>query len=168
MEKPAKNFAFIDSQNVNLGVQALGWKMDWRPFCVYLGEKYGAAKAVLFIGYIPENQALYTALQQAGFILVFKPVLQAMRGEPKGNIDADLVLKAMTEFANYERALIVTGDGDFYSLVDYLSCPMSTAPYPPRPKDAPHSIHGPFGLPIFDSAARYSASWDVDCEGTTW
>jgi len=26
----------------------------------------------------------------------------------------------MIEYANYEKALIVTGDGDFYCLVDYL------------------------------------------------
>lgn len=52
--------------------------------------------------------------------MVFKPVLQAKAGEPKGNIDADLVLKAMTEYNNYERAVIVTSDGDFYSLVEYL------------------------------------------------
>lgn len=101
-------------------MQALGWKLDWRRFRVYLKEKYGVSKAFLFLGFIPENQQLYTFLQQAGFILVFKPILQAKTGEPKGNIDADLVLKAMTEYANYERAVIVTSDGDFYSLVEYL------------------------------------------------
>lgn len=118
--KTPNNAAFIDSQNINLGVQALGWKLDWRRFRVYLKDKYGVVRAFLFIGFIPENQQLYTALQQAGFILVFKPVLQAKTGEPKGNVDADLVLKAMTEYQNYEKAVIVTSDGDFYSLVEYL------------------------------------------------
>ena len=120
MNKPAKNFAFIDSQNVNLGFRALGWKLDWRRFRVYLREKYAVEKAYLFIGYIPENQQLYTSLQQAGFILVFKPVLQTKERGAKGNVDADLVLKAMTEYENYEKAVIVTSDGDFYSLVEYL------------------------------------------------
>lgn len=117
---PATNYAFIDSQNVNLGFQALGWKLDWRRFRVYLAEKYGVQKAFLFIGYIPENQQLYTSLQQAGYILVFKPVLQTKEHGAKGNVDADLVLRAMTEFGNYEKAVIVTSDGDFYSLVEYL------------------------------------------------
>jgi uncharacterized LabA/DUF88 family protein len=120
MKNPAKNSAFIDSQNINLGFKSLGWKLDWRRFRVYLEEKYGVDRAFLFIGYIPENQQIYTSLQQAGFILVFKPVLLAKTGEAKGNIDADLVLKAMTEYLNYERAVIVTSDGDFYSLVEYL------------------------------------------------
>jgi uncharacterized LabA/DUF88 family protein len=30
------------------------------------------------------------------------------------------VLHAMIEYGNYDKALIVTGDGDFYCLVDYL------------------------------------------------
>jgi len=115
MKKPTANSAFIDSQNINLGFQALGWKLDWRRFRVYLEEKYAVGKAYLFIGYIPENQQLYTSLQQAGFILVFKPVLQTKERGAKGNVDADLVLKAMTEYGNYEKALIITSDGDFYS-----------------------------------------------------
>src|ERR1019366_4650794 len=120
MKKPAVNSAFIDSQNVNLGVQSLSWKLDWRRFRVYLEEKYGVGKAFLFIGFIPENQQLYTSLQQKGFILVFKPVLAAKAADAKGNVDADLVLKAMTEYNDYEKAVIITSDGDFYSLVEYL------------------------------------------------
>jgi len=30
------------------------------------------------------------------------------------------VLQAMIEFLNYDKAVIVTGDGDFYCLVKYL------------------------------------------------
>lgn len=38
----------------------------------------------------------------------------------KGNIDAELVLWAMKEMSNYEKAIIVSGDGDFYCLIEYL------------------------------------------------
>jgi len=41
-------------------------------------------------------------------------------GKPKGNVDAELVMHAMIEYPNYEKAVIVTGDGDYYCLVDYL------------------------------------------------
>src|SRR5437660_506423 len=114
------NFAFIDSQNIHLGVQALGWKLDWRRFRVYMRDKYDVSTAYSFLGYMPENQGLYTDLQQWGYVLVFKPILTKKAGAPKGNVDADLVLKAMVEYPNYERAVIVTSDGDFYSLVEYL------------------------------------------------
>ena len=39
----------------------------------------------------------------------------------KGNIDADLVLHAMIQYDNYHQAVIVSGDGDFYCLIEYLS-----------------------------------------------
>ena len=114
------NFAFIDSQNINLGVQALGWKLDWRRFRFYLEEKYDVTRAYLFIGCIPENEPLYTSLQEAGYVLIFKPVLQPKTGPAKGNVDADLVLRAMLDFDEYAKAVIVTSDGDFYSLVGHL------------------------------------------------
>lgn len=121
MKKPLTNFAFVDSQNLNLGIQGLGWKLDWREFRRHLTEKYQVGTAYLFIGYLPENQNLYRMLQQAGYVLVFKPLLPPKEGgKPKGNVDADLVLQAMIQYPNYERAVIVTSDGDFYSLVEYL------------------------------------------------
>ena len=44
MKKPGNNYAFIDSQNLNLGIQKLGWKLDYRKFRVYLKEKYNIQK----------------------------------------------------------------------------------------------------------------------------
>jgi len=120
MQKNQNNYAFIDSQNLNLSVRNQGWVLDFRKFRKYLDDKYGVTKAFLFIGYVPQNQDLYTNLQKSGFILVFKPTLLLPTGKVKGNVDAELVLHAMVEYANYEKALIVTGDGDFYCLVDYL------------------------------------------------
>ena len=38
----------------------------------------------------------------------------------KGNVDAELVLYAMKELPNYDQAIIVSGDGDFFSLAEYL------------------------------------------------
>ena len=43
-----------------------------------------------------------------------------VRGRVKGNVDAELVLQAMIEYPNYDKAVIVSGDGDFYCLVKYL------------------------------------------------
>lgn len=120
MEKTENNFAFIDSQNVNLGTQELGWKLDFKRFRVYLKEKYHVEKAYLFIGYIPENQNLYRSLQEFGYVLIFKPVMRDGDGEVKGNVDAELVLQAMVDYEKYDRAVIVTNDGDFYCLVNYL------------------------------------------------
>jgi uncharacterized LabA/DUF88 family protein len=121
MAKAQNNYAFIDSQNLNLSIREQGWTLHFRRFRQYLRDKYGIAKAFLFVGYVYENQALYTALQKDGYILVFKPTLKLPSGQVKGNVDAELVLHAMIEYRNYDKALIVTGDGDLYCLVDYLA-----------------------------------------------
>jgi uncharacterized LabA/DUF88 family protein len=115
------NYAFIDSQNVHKGVQRdLNWEMDWSRFRVYLKEKYHVTTAYLFIGFIPEHNDMYDELQKAGFILKFKPVLPNGGDGVKGNVDADLVLQAMIDYANYDKAVLVSSDGDFYSLARHL------------------------------------------------
>ena len=120
MPKQSNNYAFIDSQNLNLSIQALGWKLDFVKFRRYLKDKYSVSKAYLFLGYIEGNNDLYTALQVAGFICIFKPTLKYKDGTTKGNCDAELVLWAMIEYPSYDKAIIVTGDGDFYCLINYL------------------------------------------------
>ncbi len=116
------NFAYIDGQNLNLGVKSMGWDLDFKKFRIYLKEKYGVSKAYYFIGFVAGNQRLYDALQEYGYILNFKPVVLGDDKKPKGNIDADLVLRAMIDLHEnvFDRALIVTSDGDFYSLVEYF------------------------------------------------
>jgi uncharacterized LabA/DUF88 family protein len=120
MHTNENNYAFIDSQNLNLGVKDLGWQIDYKSFRRYLFEKYKIQKAFLFIGYVGTYGSLYRTLQNAGFICIFKPTLVHTDGRIKGNCDAELVLQAMIEYKDYDKALIVTGDGDFYCLVKYL------------------------------------------------
>lgn len=114
------NYAFIDSQNVNLSIRELGWKLDWKRFRVYFKDKFNVDKAYLFVGYVEGNNKLYVALQEAGFICIFKPTLEYQDGTTKGNCDAELVLHTMIEYPNYHKAVIATGDGDFHCLIGYL------------------------------------------------
>lgn len=144
--KRQTTYAFIDSQNLNVGVQKFGWKMDWQKFRKFLSDEYDVSKAFMFIGYVPEFEAMYEQLHEAGYMIVLKPTYDMTRPQPtapeqtadasgaseakkqepeekkpvKGNIDADLVLWAMKELSNYDKAVLVSGDGDFYSLVEYL------------------------------------------------
>lgn len=115
-----KNYAFIDAQNVHKGIKSLGWKIDWAKFRIYLKDKYSVEIAYMFIGFMDSNRDLYSKLQKAGFVLIFKPLIYDGDGKAKGNCDADLVLYAILEKDNYNKAVIVTSDGDFYSLIRYL------------------------------------------------
>ncbi len=121
MKTALNNYAFIDSQNLNLAIRDLGWCLDWKKFYHYIIDKYSVKKVYLFIGYFPGNEPLYNSMMQIGYTLVFKPTLRLPDGSVKGNVDAELVLHAMIQYNNYDAAVIVTGDGDFYCLVEYLS-----------------------------------------------
>lgn len=124
-------YAFIDSQNLNLGTSKNiirhnkiiyhGWKLDFRKFLRYLKDKFRVNKAFLFIGYIEKNQELYDSLKHYGYELIFKPTVEDISGKPKGNVDAELVLHAAAiEYRHYDQAVVVSGDGDFRCLHEYL------------------------------------------------
>ena len=120
MNKPLDNYAFIDGQNLNMGTQFMHWKLDFKRFRIYLKEKFGVNIAYYFIGFVDGNSDLYRSLQIAGYIVVFKPTFLNADGDIKGNCDAELVLQAMIDLDNYKNAIIVSGDGDFYCLVNHL------------------------------------------------
>jgi len=126
-----KIYAFIDSQNLNLGTSKdirkngktvyEGWKLDFKKFRQYLFDKFRVDKVFLFIGYIKQNEKLYRALSSYGYKLVYKPTVKDGSGKPKGNVDAEIVLhSAVIEYPNYDKAIIISGDGDFYCLHEYL------------------------------------------------
>lgn len=107
--------------------------MDWRRFRKFLEDKYNVSHAYMFIGYMAENEQLYEQLHEQGYLIALKRTMEITstehKGTPqedektvvKGNIDADLVLYAMKEIPNYDKAIIVSGDGDFYGLIEYLA-----------------------------------------------
>lgn len=139
--KPKGNYAFIDNQNLNLGIQKMGWKMDWTKFRKYLKDEHDVTHAYMFIGHVPEYEDMYIKLHELGYLIVLKPTFDMTKPLPeqppesaegdkpdkpeekkpiKGNVDAELVLWAVKEMPNYDKAIIVSGDGDFYSLAEYL------------------------------------------------
>ena len=134
--KNEKTYAFIDSQNLNLGVKNdvinakgkviyRGKQLDYRKFRHYLREKYNVSQAYIFIGMVPTNNSLYTYLQRCGFTLVFKTISTYMdeRGQTitKGNVDTDIVLWSAGKLEmEYDAAVFVSGDGDFLSLYEYM------------------------------------------------
>lgn len=114
------NYAFIDGQNLHSGIIQLGWRLDYQKMRHYLSRQYQVTKCYYFLGFVESQDRLYAYLRQCGYDLRFKPVTKDALGNTKGNVDADLVLQAMVDFAKYGRAVVVSGDGDYYSLVAHL------------------------------------------------
>lgn len=118
------NYAFIDGNNLYHGAADQKIRFDYGRLRLYLRNALDVKKAFLFIGYVPENTALYSMLQSAGFTLIFKPTVAYTEDDKqtvKGNVDAELVLHAAAiEYQNYDQAVIVSSDGDFACLANFL------------------------------------------------
>jgi uncharacterized LabA/DUF88 family protein len=118
------NIAYIDGQNLMLGVKSEKWTIDLERFRVYLLEKYGVGEAYYFIGqWLKEKESLYSKIEETGYKLEFKLHPKGSKSKKKGNIDTDLVFEAMRGFVERDKSdkfIIVSGDGDYRKVIDYL------------------------------------------------
>ena len=121
------NYAFIDGQNLYMGTAKMEinpWKIDLGRFRAYLEEKYNVSNAYYFLGYVQEaNQKLYEEIQRAGFILMFRQHNPVMMAAQKGNVDSDIIFHVMKKIykkEDFEKIILVSGDGDYKLLVDFL------------------------------------------------
>lgn len=122
------NIAYIDGQNLFMGTTRKDpeWYVDLFRFRVYLREKYTVERAYYYLGYVQNGevyQSLYEEIQAAGFILVFREHNAAMLGTKKGNVDSDIIfsiMKRMYKREEFDQIILVSGDGDYKMLVDFL------------------------------------------------
>ncbi|MFQ5662054.1 MAG: NYN domain-containing protein [Candidatus Paceibacteria bacterium] len=118
------NLAFIDGQNLHLGVLQNDWRINHKKFRIYLKDKYNVHEAYYILGYVnEEEQELYNNLQKAGFVVMFKEHNPALRSQKKGNVDADIVfeiMKNLIDNKNFNKIVLVSGDGDYKKMVNYL------------------------------------------------
>jgi len=69
------------------------------------------------------HRDLYSSIQEAGFVLIFREHNAAMIGKKKGNVDSDIVFSVMKKLYRkeiFEKVVLVSGDGDYKQLVDFL------------------------------------------------
>jgi len=130
------NYAFIDGINLHLTYEYLDWKIDYRKLLTYLRKRHNITTAYYFIGFIKENNNIYKALEAYGYSLAFREVswnkvdavicphcnkiVEPEKDKPKCDCDADLVLQVMDEVDEYDKAILISSDGDFDNLVRKL------------------------------------------------
>ena len=112
---------YIDGNNLHRGAKELGFEIDYKKFRGWLRQKYNPQHIYLFIGLVPERVKFYEHLQECGFILIFKQTVSIGK-TVKGNCDAELVLKTVSDFytQSFTSCILITGDGDFGCLVEFL------------------------------------------------
>lgn len=119
------NIAFIDWQNLHLWTTTEWWIVNPFKLRIYLKDKYKISKAYYFLWYVKdENNSLYTRLQEAWFIIVFKKQMVEMTSNKKWNIDSDMIFHVMEKLVEeperFDKIILISWDWDFKILVDYL------------------------------------------------
>lgn len=128
MSSRLHNIAYIDGQNLYMGTTKSSpkWTVNLTRFRTYLTRKYNVQDAYYYLGYVQDGaniEKLYESIQKAGFILVFREHNSAMLGKKKGNVDADIIFSVMKRLylkEKFNKIVLVSGDGDYKMLVDFL------------------------------------------------
>ena len=124
--KETNNQAFIDGQNLAISTKCAKtpWVIDLKRFRTFLAERFNVSEAYYFIGaFDSSKQNLYSALQRFGYIVIFREHACGVLSHKKGNVDTDivfLVMKKLVEKEDFDRVVLVSGDGDYWRMVDYL------------------------------------------------
>lgn len=156
MNEQRDNYAFIDGQNLYMGTakrEIDPWRVDLKRFKVYLTQKYHVEKAFYFLGFLDESrQQIYENIQAAGFILVFREHTSLMLGKKKGNVDSDIIFTVMQKMyykEQFNKIVLVSGDGDYKRLVDFLvaESKLEKVLFPDRKRAS--SLYKKLGAPYF-------------------
>lgn len=118
-----KTYVFIDASNIIYGASGHGWKMDFRKLSHYLKTRYGAIRILYYAGLDSENNKqlrFYEKLQEFGYELRLVPVKIFKDGHKKADVDSKMTFEMMRYFRDYNRTIVMTGDGDFYWVLEYL------------------------------------------------
>ena len=121
-------YAFVDAANIIYrDVELHPWKIDLKKLIKYLRERFGVSK-VLYFGGIDDRNAtqirLHEKMKTWGYELHLNPIKRFMNEQGKwyikADVDSHMTFEMMRLFRQYDRAIILTGDGDFYWVLKYL------------------------------------------------
>ncbi|MDT7896936.1 MAG: NYN domain-containing protein [Armatimonadota bacterium] len=117
---------FVDIQNIYMCVKSVfgHTKINYKALRDFLTRDGALVKMVAFTCYDPENRSqvdFMHALALMGYRIVAKPLKRMPDGNIKASMDMEMALEILTS-ANYlDELILVTGDGDFAPLLDYLA-----------------------------------------------
>lgn len=116
-------YVFIDASNIIYGCNSKKWKMDFKKLFKYLKERFNAEKVFYFAGLDPENKkqlGFYEKLQEFGYILRLVPLKTFSDGSRKGDVDSRMTFEIMRQYENFDKTVVLTGDGDYFWVLEYL------------------------------------------------
>lgn len=114
---------FIDTQNIYHSAKNLYHAKA--NFGAILKDSLGSRVLVRAIAYVAttesgEERSFFGALSKVGIETRTKPLQIFVGGAKKANWDIDMAMDAVKLASKLDTIILVTGDGDFVSLVEYL------------------------------------------------
>jgi uncharacterized LabA/DUF88 family protein len=120
---------FIDGANMFYAQRKLGWHIDYKKVYDFYAQEGQIYNAFYYTSVVnPPDQAMegfLRALTSIGYTVrrkVIKEILDQESGQVirKANLDIEIVIDMLTTADLYDRAVLISGDGDFERAVEYL------------------------------------------------
>lgn len=128
MKQPNRTGVFVDVQNVQETFERQGKEVRYDAIIRHIlttgNREKETCKFVAFVPYRRDDerrQRLIDALSFQGYRVVSKPVRERPDGTIKANMDIEITLEILSMSESLDEIVLVTGDGDFVALVDWLS-----------------------------------------------
>lgn len=121
-DKKIKTYAFVDASNIIYGARAEGWFIDQKKLFKYLKTKFGISKAFFYYGKDSKNikqEKFLKRLKEFGYTLRVKEIKRYGK-KSKANCDVDLTMDVLLNIGRYQQVIILSGDGDFLPLIQYV------------------------------------------------
>ena len=125
-----KTAVFIDSSNIYFSERTLGWRIDFKKLLNYFKNNVDLHRIAFYGNLNPDNareRKFHDFLELIGYIVKHKKIKfiqddadHEHGGHHKGNLDVDLTIDAVHFKNEYDTFLLLSGDGDFESLLKYL------------------------------------------------
>lgn len=112
---------FFDMSNLYFAAKDMGIRIDYARLLDFLVGERRLQRAYAYLGVAPEDEnshSFITWLSRNGFRVRTKALRRYDDGTAKANLDMELAIDLLTQAQYIDVAILVSGDGDFVSLVD--------------------------------------------------
>jgi uncharacterized LabA/DUF88 family protein len=123
---PARVGIFVDAANVELAIDRLRTRIDWRKVLNLLTENRTLVRAMAYSpvhddpGVSIETQRFAEPFLGKGYKVVTKPLKRFADGTIKANVDIEMACDIIEMLDRLDVVCLVSGDGDFQRLVEVI------------------------------------------------
>jgi uncharacterized LabA/DUF88 family protein len=113
---------FIDAANLYHAASVAKLRIDFVQIAKWFKQKSNLVALNFYTAFDPEDDRqldFFKKLELAGYSIIKKP-LKRNDNLIKGNMDIELAVDAIMQAKDYEILILLSGDGDFFYLVDTL------------------------------------------------